>query len=83
MTMTVTDAASRLCDGCKSEKPMYFCIDCDRAFCKSCDAYVHRLRKYITHKRVLFGDTGIIRGMCKHHPQEAATLYCKDCKGTY
>ena len=75
-------AASGLCDGCKGEKPMYFCVDCDRAFCKSCDAYVHRLRKYTTHKRVLVEDTGIIRGMCKHHPQEAATLYCKDCKGT-
>lgn len=73
----------QLCDGCKVEKGVYFCIECKKVFCKECDAYIHKLRKYTTHDRILACETDIIRGACHYHPYEPATHYCVTCKSKW
>lgn len=68
------------CEGCKAEKAVYFCMECKKGFCRACDEYVHKLRKYAVHSRILFDEKDIVDGACNYHPYEAATHYCVDCK---
>ena len=73
----------KFCERCKTEKAAYFCVECKNSLCKACDEYVHKLKRYTVHNRVLVDEVDTINGFCNYHPYEAATHYCSNCKSTF
>lgn len=44
------ESGKRICDGCDENKPVNFCVDCNKIFCNKCMAEVHLPKKYQNHR---------------------------------
>ena len=49
-----------VCSQCEEVDAILSCTDCDRAFCESCNAVLHKSKKKATHARAFFDGTSFV-----------------------
>ncbi|KAK2964640.1 hypothetical protein BLNAU_557 [Blattamonas nauphoetae] len=75
-------SSTQICENCKSQPAVVYCVQCDLALCGQCNGSAHFLSTTQSHERVHPSLTLSYRsqGNCPIHPGNKIEWYCQSCE---